>query len=132
MKRVKDLNSAILINTFFTLGSHLYHNSGEAAFLIEPLDERVDSYLRQTIRHGCRKAKELQSRVKEFVTTRLFNDDDDLPPSIRRRFFPNRRKIKNIMHSVRGEVRRSKIDQENLSHLIEKWERKANIYFTAK
>ena len=49
------------------LESHRYHNAGEAAWLMEPLDDRVSAYIRKAGRSGCRRPKELQSRVKEFI-----------------------------------------------------------------
>ena len=53
------------------LGSHRYHNVGEAAWLIEPLDDRVSAYIRKSVK-GCRRPKELQSRAKEFVVIKYF------------------------------------------------------------
>ena len=40
---------------------------GQAAGLVEPLDEKVALYLKKIIRNGCRRVKELQSGASEFV-----------------------------------------------------------------
>ena len=40
---------------------------GQAAGLVEPLDEKVALYLKKIIRNGCRSVKELQSGASEFV-----------------------------------------------------------------
>ena len=42
------------------------------------------------------------------------------------------RKVKNIVNSIKQEVRHSKIDQENLMALTENWEKSANIHFSLK
>ena len=34
------------------LEPHRYHNSGEAALLMEPLDNRVSAYIRKTVKSG--------------------------------------------------------------------------------
>ena len=112
------------------LGSHRYHIVGEAAWLIEPLDDRVSAYIRKSVK-GCRRPKELQSRAKEFVRNQIFFQENP-PPSIRLRFYPNTRKEKNIVNSIKQEVRHSKIDQENLMALTENWRKSANTHFTPK
>ena len=98
---------------------------------MEPLDDRVSAYIRKAVKSRCRRPKELQSRVKEFVLNEIFFDENP-PPSIRRRFYPNRRKVKNIVNSIKQKARHSKIDQENLMALTENWKKPANIHFTPK
>ena len=106
----------------------MYHNTGEAAFLIEPLDERISEYLKKIIRSGCRRPKELQSRADEFVREKIFSTEN--PPNIlRRKFRPNRRKIRNIINSVKNEIRFSKVDQENVNHLKKDWESEGTVFF---
>lgn len=96
--------------------NHKFHHTGEAAYLIEPLDERVSEFLKKSIRSGYKRPKDLQRRPKEFVDEQLFPGD---PPQqrYRRKFYPNRRKIKNVIYSVKNELRFSKVDQENLKLL---------------
>ena len=113
------------------LKAHPYHNAGEAAWLIEPLDGRVSAYIKRSVESGCRSPKGLQSRVKEFVCNQIFFDINP-PPTIRRRFYPSRRKTKNIFNSVKKEVRNSKIDQENLMAYTEKWRKNESIYYMPK
>ena len=113
------------------LGAHPYHNAGEAAWLIEPLDGRVSAYIKRSVESGCTSPKELQSTVKEFVCNQIFFDINP-PSTIRRRFYLSRRKIKNIFNSVKKEVRNSKIDQENLMGYTEKWRKNESIYFMPK
>ena len=57
---------------FVLLGAHRYHNAGEAARLMETLDDSVSTYIRRTVKSGCRRAKESQSKVKEFVCNQIF------------------------------------------------------------
>ena len=124
-----------MIKKFFSYALYLesfrYHNAGEAAWLMEPLDDRVSAYIRKAVKSGCRRPKELQSRVKEFVLNEIFFDENP-PPSIRRRFYPNRRKVKNIVNSIKQEARHSKINQGNLMALTEKLEKICKYSFYAK
>ena len=51
---------------------------------------------------------------------------------IRHGSYPRKRKIKNIIKSVKKEVRHSKIDQQNVMAHTEKWGGNASIYFMPK
>ena len=98
------------------------HHMGQAAGLIEPLDERVTLYLKEIIRNGCRRVKELQSRASEFVREKIFHGERP-PESLRRRFNPNRKKVRNLITRVKLGMRHSKIDQENVAKQTEEWAR---------
>ena len=91
---------------------------GQAAGLTEPLDERIAKYSKKIIRNGCRNSKHLQSRATEFVQDKIFFGENH-PGSLRRNFNPNRKKIKNLITSVKIEMQYSKIDQENVAKLKE-------------
>ena len=104
---------------------------GQAAGLTEPLEERIVKYLKKLIRNGCRNSKDLQSRAAEFVQDKIFFGEKH-PGSLRRKFNPNRKKIKNLITNVKIETRYSKIDQENVAKLKEDWEKWADICFTPK
>ena len=109
-----------LLKSDSLLGGHKYHNMGQAARLTEPLDERIIKYLKKLIRYGCRNSKDLQSRAAEFVQDKIFLGEKH-PGSLRRKFKPNRKKIKILITSVKIETRYSKIDQENATKLKEDW-----------
>ena len=99
---------------FELLGAHRYHNAGKTDWLIKPLDDRVSTYIRRTVKAGCcRRLKKLQSRVTELIDNHKFCDTNPLP-TIKHRFYSSRSKIKNITDSVKKEVRHSKFDQGNL------------------
>ncbi|XP_057305696.1 uncharacterized protein LOC130644203 [Hydractinia symbiolongicarpus] len=104
---------------------------GEAAGLIEPLDQRVANYMKQLIRGGCRKTRELKLAAAEFVKNTIFSGRSN-PEKSRRRFTPSRKKIKNLITSVKIETRYSKIDQENVESLKNEWSDWADIYFSAR
>ena len=53
------------------LGSHRYHNVGEAAWLMEPLDDRVSAYIRKSVK-GCRRPKELSQEQKSLSVIKYF------------------------------------------------------------
>ena len=55
--------------------------------------------------------KELQRRALEYVKESLFSGESH-PDATRRKFRPNRQKIRNLVSSVRNELRFSKTDQE--------------------
>ena len=46
---------------------HKFHYKGEAASIIQPVDEKVPEFVRKQIREGCRVAKDIQSRTEYFV-----------------------------------------------------------------
>ena len=109
----------------------MYHHTGEAAGIIEPLDDRVANYLKALIRQANRRPKELQSRAAEYVREQIFAGERP-PHSLRRRFNPTRKKIKNLITRIKIETRYSKIDQENLMKLKEEWEKWNNIHFSPR
>ena len=112
----------------FLSDNHRYHNTGEAAGLIEPLDERVAEFLKRLIRQGTKNAKDLQRRALEYVKESLFSGESHLDAT-RRKFPPNRQKIRDLVSSVRNELRFSKIDQENLQHLAKEWRKWVDVHF---
>lgn len=100
----------------FPTGGHRFHNTGIAAGIIEPLDDRISSFLKKIIRGGCRRVKELESRALDFVKEELFHGESN-PSVYRSRFYPERKKIRNLITFVKVESRYSKIDQENVALL---------------
>lgn len=101
--------------TTFPTDPHSNHNMG-AAGLIEPLDPRVSDYLKQLIRGNCRKTRELKLAAAEFVKGTIFSARAK-PETSRRRFVPSRKKIKNLITSVKIETRYSKIPKERMVRL---------------
>ena len=97
---------------------------GEAAGLVEPLDERVALCLKEFIRNGCR-------RASEFVREKIFHAERP-PESLRRRFNPNRMKVHNLIARVKLETRHSKIDQENVAKQTEEWARWNQVFLSPK
>ena len=110
---------------------HRFHNSGEAGWFMEPLDERVEKYLRKAIQNGCKRTKELKARGKEYVIETLFSNEKP-PNPLRRRFFPNKKKLKNLIYSEKAKLKHSKIDQKNVVRKVELWKHTANVYFRPK
>ena len=106
---------------------HQYHRIGVAARFIEPLDERVNAYLKSLVRSGCCRIKELQNRAKEFVVNTIFSGEKN-SSIFQNRFCPSKRRLKNIITVVRL----SKIDQENIQHLNKNWKQLGDIYFSPR
>ena len=124
-------NIFFLLKSDSLLGGHKYHNVGQAAGLTEPLDLRIVKYLKKIIRNGCTNSKDLQSRAAEFVQDKIIFGEKH-PGSLRRKFNPNRKKIKNLLTIVKIETLYSKLDQENVAKLKEDWGKWTDNYFTSK
>ena len=85
--------------------------------------------IRKLVGEGIRNVKEMQRALRLYVKTDLF-DDQQLPPLNSRRFFPEERDIRNHIYNATSQLRMSKVDQENVSLLIENWQMtKQNNFF---
>nr|XP_047122448.1 uncharacterized protein LOC124805945 [Hydra vulgaris] len=99
---------------------HENHNISEAAGLIEPLDKRVNNFLREQIRSGCKGIRDLESIAEGYINLVIlptFSDND----FHRRQYTPSRRKLKNIIISEKLKNRYAEGDIwfEGLSKRIE-------------
>ena len=130
---VEEKVAAVLnyITIFPPMSDHQFHHQGEAAGLIEPLDERVREYIKKLVRGGVRRKADILSRTKEYVNEEIFQGLSN-PDRLRRRFKPDPHTIRNIIACVRYETRYSKFDQENVMELKKKWEADANVKFIPK
>ena len=115
-KNCENLGSLQYLVIFPNENQHRFHYQGEAATVIQPVDSRVTDFIRKQIKEGCRVPKDIQSRTEYFVKETIFNGQKT-KESKRRTFAPSRKKIRNLILSVRNETRYSKIDQENITHL---------------
>ena len=95
---------------------------------IQPVDPRVTEFIRKQIREGCRVPKDIQSRTEHFVRETIFGGQKT-KESKRQIFVPSRKKIRNLILSVRNETRYLKIDQENISYLKMQWKNYGDILF---
>ena len=110
---------------FLNEEGHKFHYTIEAASIIQPIDERVADYIRLQIREGCKAPKDIQCRVvKENIFGGL-----RVKEAQRNKFIPSRKKIRNLILSVRNETRYSKIDQDNIEHLKEQWMKNSDVFF---
>ena len=119
-KNCENLGSLQYLVIFSNENQHRFHYQGEAATVIQPVDSRVNDFIRKQIREGCRVPKDIHSRTEYFVKETIFNGQKT-KESKRRTFVPSRKKIRNLILSVRNETRHSKIDQENITLLKDKW-----------
>ena len=62
-----DLGTLQYLVNFPIEKGHKFHYTGEAASIIQPIDERVADYIKLQIREGCKTPKDIQSRVAHFV-----------------------------------------------------------------
>ena len=65
----------------------------------------------------------MRRNIDRYVKETLF-DGKPLPPSSSRRFFPLAKDISNHILNEENRLKYSKIDQENLQHLIDEWKTK--------
>lgn len=100
----------------FPKTKHLYHHTGIAAGVTEPLDPRVSDLIKKLIRSGCRRVKELESREGCRFCDRRFIWRCFKTRSVR--FFPGRRKITNLITYINIENTLSKIDRENVESFV--------------
>ena len=77
--------------------------------------------IRKLVGEGIRNVKEMQRALPLNVKTYLFADEQ-LPPLNSRRFFPEERDIRKHIYNGTSQLRVSKVDQENVSLLIENWQ----------
>ena len=73
----------------------------------------------------------LQSRASTFVREKIFHGERP-PESLRRRFNPNRKKVRSLITRVKLETRHSKIDQENFAKQTEEWARWNQVVFSPR
>ena len=69
------------------------------------------------IRSGCRWVKELKSRSKDFVTV-VAIEVVCSPDRYRGRFYPGRRKIRNVITYTKMETKFSEINHENVQQFV--------------
>ena len=122
---IDDLGTLQYLLIFLNEEGHKFHYTEEAASIIQPIDERVADYIRLQIRKGCKVPKDIQCRVvKENIFGGL-----RVKEAQRNKFIPSRKKIRNLILSVRNETRYSKIDQDNIEHLKEQWMKNSDVFF---
>ena len=99
---------------------HKYHLQGEAAGITEPVDERIIGMINDLVEDGVRSILELRRHLDNFVKNELFRSENPLS-RLRRRFYPRKKDLRNFMSNALVMQRSSKIDQENLLNLVERW-----------
>ena len=126
---IDDLGTLQYLVIFPNEEGHKFHYTGEAASIIQPIDERFANYIRVQIREGCKTPKDIQCRVAYFVKENIFGGLR-VKEAQRNKFIPSRKKIRNLILSVRNETRYSKIDQDNIEHLKEQWMKYGDVFLT--
>ena len=79
--------------------------------------------IQELVGEGVRNIREMQCAINVFVKNDIFKGES-LPPQTSRRFFPERRDLRNHMYRASVKLRFSKIDQENLSMKVDIWTKK--------
>ncbi|XP_075070539.1 uncharacterized protein LOC142159545 [Mixophyes fleayi] len=62
----------------------------------------------------------MMRHINAFVTQELFPGDDP-PVALRRRFYPTRKDLANLMFKAKQEGRNSSLDQENVLNQLKEW-----------
>ena len=72
-RSIDDLGTLQFLAIFPNEEGHKFYYTGEAASIIQPIDERVANYIRLQIREGCKTPKDIQCKVACFVTENIFS-----------------------------------------------------------
>ena len=98
--------------------AHFNHTLIWHGGLSQQVDKRIIRMVHKLVGEGIRNVKEKQRALRLYVKTGLFADQE-LPPLNSRRFFLEERDICNHIYNAMSQLRMSKVDQENVSLLIE-------------
>lgn len=93
--------------------SHQYHNIGLTAAVTEIVDPKVRLKIKELVHQGKRNISIITALLEQYVINELGETD-----RLRRRFYPERKCIRNIVNAVKQEIRWSKIDLENVEQLV--------------
>ena len=77
--------------------------------IIQLIDERVADYIRLQIREVCKTPKYVECKIAYFLKENIFGGLRAKAAQINK-FIPSRKKIRNLILSVRNKTRHSKID----------------------
>lgn len=116
---------------FPTISEHENHaTSGEVANIREKVDKRVKEKIVDLYRAGFRTISDIKKHTDLYVKQEQLQGCETVEQS-RRRFFPTRKDIANLIGKSRQEGRNSLLDQENVIKRINKWQQqspKDNFY----
>ena len=88
---IDDLGTLQYLAIFPNEEGHKFYYTGEAASIIQPIDERVANYIRLQIPEGCKTPKDIQCRVAYFVKENIFGGLR-VKEALRNMFIPSRKK----------------------------------------
>ncbi|XP_069811949.1 calcium-responsive transcription factor-like [Dendropsophus ebraccatus] len=118
-ENAKGVHSYVVL--FPKISDHSNHPiTGEAANLREKIDPRVQKKITELYRAGIRKKSELRRLIEHFVNNEIFLGLD-VPEGSRRRFFPTRKDISNVIGRSKHLGHGSVLDQSMLVQLVDKW-----------
>ena len=109
----------------FPKTKHLYHHTGIAAGVTEPLDPRVSDFIKKLLRCGCRRVKELEPHWLQILRQTFYLK------VFQNQIGKGRRKITNLITYINIENTLSKIDRENVESFVPTCQQ-AKIRFTPK
>ena len=125
---IDDLGTLQYLVIFPNEERHKFHYTGESISIIQPIDERVADYIRLQLQERCKTPEDIQCRVAYFVKENIFGGLR-VKEAQRNKIIPSRKKIRNLILSVRNETGYSKIDQDNIEHLKEQWMKNGPVFF---
>lgn len=103
---------------------HRYHNTGVLAGLTVPVDPLVRQKVKELFRLKNRSVVSIMEFLEEYVEKDLGQKD-----RLDRRFWPDKRTIRNIIWSVKLKERWSVVDVENTEKFLKDWPRKEDKYY---
>ena len=129
---VKELQKALKNSTatytqrFFVslpdVDAHSNHSCGGAAGFAQTVHPAIIEEIRNLARDGITKVADVKSALRRYVKSRLFVDGGIKPEETNRAYYPSSVDIKNHIYLAKQRLKLSKIDQENLSMSINRWQ----------
>ena len=127
-KNCENLGSLQYLVIFPNENQHRFHYQGEAATVIQPVDSRVNDFIRKQIREGCRVPKDIQSRTEYFVKETIFNGQKT-KESKRCTFVPSRKKLEISFFQSGARKGIQKLIRKNITLLKDKWMDYGDVLF---
>ena len=101
---------------------HINHLTGEMSGVTQQVDPLIISKIHQLVSEGVNNVDEMERHINIYKKNELFQGKS-MPSTFNRRWSPTRQDFANHIYSATMKNRMSKVDQENVSSLIDQWKK---------
>ena len=115
-----------------TEAAHTGHIVGAKGGFAQRMHPRLTQKEMEMVLTGITEPTEVKRALRHYVTSQLCSELNINPAKSDRAFYPTTVDVRNHMHTAKLGLQLSKLDQENLHLLIEKWKREeptTNFFF---